>query len=75
MSEQMTVSAQLQAALDSRIIIEQAKGYLAHRRDTGVEEAFTLMRRYARSHQMRLTEIARQVLQGTADASLLRRDP
>jgi GAF domain-containing protein len=72
-SEHMTVSAQLQAALDSRIIIEQAKGFLAHRHGTGVEEAFTLMRRYARDHRMRLTEIARQVLQGTADASLLNR--
>ncbi|MFC7304885.1 GAF and ANTAR domain-containing protein [Streptomyces monticola] len=74
-SEQMTVTAQLQAALDSRVIIEQAKGYLANRRGTGVEEAFTLMRRHARDHQTRLTEIARQVLQGTADTSLLpRRD-
>ncbi|MFI6660361.1 ANTAR domain-containing protein [Streptomyces sp. NPDC050523] len=74
-SEQMTVTAQLQAALDSRVIIEQAKGYLANRRGIGVEEAFTLMRRHARDHRTRLTEIARQVLQGTADASLLpRRD-
>ncbi|ARX85273.1 transcriptional regulator [Streptomyces alboflavus] len=72
-SEQMTVTAQLQAALDSRVIIEQAKGYLANRRDIGVEEAFTLMRRHARDHQTRLTEIARQVLQGTADGSLLTR--
>ncbi|MEV8018836.1 GAF and ANTAR domain-containing protein [Streptomyces sp. NPDC086554] len=72
-SEQMTVTAQLQAALDSRVIIEQAKGYLANRRDTDVEEAFTLMRRYARDHRTRLTDIARQVLQGTADASLLTR--
>ncbi|MEV6547697.1 GAF and ANTAR domain-containing protein [Streptomyces sp. NPDC051597] len=72
-SEQMTVTAQLQAALDSRVIIEQAKGYLANRRGTGVEEAFILMRRYARDHQTRLTEIARQVLQGTADTSLLER--
>lgn len=74
-SEQMTVTAQLQAALDSRIIIEQAKGFLAHRRDMSVEEAFALMRRHARDHQVRLTEIARQILQGTADTSLLpRRD-
>ncbi|WP_055699232.1 MULTISPECIES: GAF and ANTAR domain-containing protein [Streptomyces] len=74
-SEQMTVTAQLQAALDSRVVIEQAKGYLANRRAIGVEEAFTLMRRHARDHQTRLTEIARQVLQGTADVSLLpRRD-
>ncbi|MGW2225507.1 GAF and ANTAR domain-containing protein [Streptomyces formicae] len=72
-SEQMTVTAQLQAALDSRVIIEQAKGYLANRRNIGVEEAFILMRRYARDHQTRLTEIARQVLQGTADGSLLTR--
>jgi GAF domain-containing protein len=72
-SEQTTVSAQLQAALDSRVIIEQAKGYLAHRRDIGVEEAFILMRHHSRAHRTRLTEIARQILQGTADASLLER--
>ncbi|MFF1381306.1 ANTAR domain-containing protein [Streptomyces sp. NPDC058308] len=72
-SEQMAVTAQLQTALDSRIIIEQAKGYLANRHDLDVEEAFTLMRRYARDHQTRLTEIARQVLQGTVDAALLTR--
>ncbi|MEU5953464.1 GAF and ANTAR domain-containing protein [Streptomyces sp. NPDC047525] len=70
-TEQMTVSAQLQYALDSRVIIEQAKGYLAHRRATGVEEAFHAMRGHARAHQMRLTEVARQVLQGNADPSLL----
>ncbi|MEV8015565.1 GAF and ANTAR domain-containing protein [Streptomyces sp. NPDC086554] len=70
-SEQMVVSAQLQSALDSRIVIEQAKGYLAHRRRTGVEEAFTVMRQYARSHNARLTDVARQVLEGTADPVLL----
>ncbi|MFZ3558461.1 ANTAR domain-containing protein [Streptomyces sp. BH055] len=36
----MAASAQVQAALDSRIVIEQAKGYLAHRLDTSVEDAF-----------------------------------
>ncbi|WP_425575103.1 ANTAR domain-containing protein [Streptomyces durmitorensis] len=72
-SEQMIVSAQLQAALDSRVTIEQAKGYLAHRRGTGVEEAFHAMRGYARSHQMRLTDVAIQVLRGKADAALLKR--
>ncbi|MEU4994809.1 GAF and ANTAR domain-containing protein [Streptomyces sp. NPDC021622] len=70
-SEQMVVTAQLQSALDSRIVIEQAKGYLAHRRRTGVEEAFTVLRQYARSHNARLTDIARQVLEGTADPVLL----
>ncbi|MEV1025004.1 GAF and ANTAR domain-containing protein [Streptomyces sp. NPDC050264] len=72
-SEQMTVNAQLQMALDSRIIIEQAKGYLAHRLDTDVEEAFVRLRGHARSSHLRLTELARQVLLGTVDPSILRR--
>jgi AmiR/NasT family two-component response regulator len=67
----MTVTAQLQAALDSRIIIEQAKGFLAHRRHCGVEEAFAVLRTHARHHGIRLTDLARQVLDGTAEASLL----
>ncbi len=70
-SEQMTLTAQLQAALDSRIVIEQAKGFLAHRRAISVTEAFTLMRRHARNHRMRLTELAQQVLDDTADPTLL----
>ncbi|WP_306324019.1 MULTISPECIES: GAF and ANTAR domain-containing protein [unclassified Streptomyces] len=72
-SEQMIMSAQLQAALDSRIVVEQAKGYLAHRLGTGVEDAFVLMRRHARTRHLRLTELARQVLRGTADPELLHR--
>ncbi|MFI8880675.1 GAF and ANTAR domain-containing protein [Streptomyces sp. NPDC055243] len=72
-SEQMTVAAQLQAAVTSRIVIEQAKGFLAHRRGTSVEEAFTVMRHYARDHRMRLTDLARQVLEESADPSLLDR--
>ncbi|MFI6878503.1 GAF and ANTAR domain-containing protein [Streptomyces sp. NPDC050400] len=73
-SEQMTVTAQLQAALNSRIVIEQAKGFLAHRRQAGVEEAFATMRSYARTHHARLTDIAHQVLDGTADPDLLGSD-
>ncbi|MBQ0854636.1 GAF and ANTAR domain-containing protein [Streptomyces sp. NPDC057621] len=72
-SEQLTVSAQLQSALDSRVVVEQAKGYLAHRLDTDVEEAFVHLRQYARSHHTRLTELARQVMQGTADPALFDR--
>ncbi|MBQ0854667.1 GAF and ANTAR domain-containing protein [Streptomyces sp. BH-SS-21] len=72
-AEQMNITAQLQAALDSRIIVEQAKGSLSQRRRVSVEEAFVLMRIHARDHQVRLTDIARQILDGTADASLLDR--
>ncbi|WP_394437231.1 GAF and ANTAR domain-containing protein [Streptomyces sp. SGAir0957] len=72
-NEQMTLNAQLQAALDARVIIEQAKGNLAHRLDIDAEEAFRVLRIHARRRQMRLTDLARQVLQGTADPTLLQR--
>jgi len=54
--------AQLQHALDSRVLLEQAKGMLAERLGVGVEEAFTLMRRAARSRRLRLHDAARAVL-------------
>ncbi|MEV4893227.1 GAF and ANTAR domain-containing protein [Nonomuraea sp. NPDC055795] len=69
--EQMSVIAQLQHALDSRIIIEQAKGYLAHLHDTGVDTAFTRIRTHARERGIKLTDVAREVLNNTAAASLL----
>ncbi|WP_438296733.1 GAF and ANTAR domain-containing protein [Streptomyces sp. HUAS TT7] len=69
--EQMTVIAQLQHALDSRTVIEQAKGYLAHRHHTSVEMAFARMRTHARNHGAKLTDVARQVLDGTAESGLL----
>ncbi|MFD9073848.1 ANTAR domain-containing protein [Streptomyces lasiicapitis] len=72
--EQMTVISQLQHALDSRFIIEQAKGYLAHRRHTTVDEAFTRMRGHARKGGFKLTDVARQVLNGTAATRLLDTD-
>ncbi|GCD39729.1 transcriptional regulator [Streptomyces chrestomyceticus JCM 4735] len=61
-------SGQLQAALDSRVIIEQAKGALAERQDRTPDEAFQVMRGYARAHQRKLTEVARQVLDGPAES-------
>jgi len=59
------VTEQLQNALNSRILIEQAKGILAERRHITVAEAFTLMRTYARNHNQRLTELATAVSDGT----------
>ena|SRR5436190_13858765 len=49
---------QLQTALESRIMIEQAKGILAERNRTTPEEAFEVMRREARSRRMKLHELA-----------------
>ncbi len=59
-----TVAAQLQAALDSRIVIEQAKGVIAERRGIDVGEAFALLRSVARSAGRRLSEVAADVVAG-----------
>lgn len=64
--------AQLQNALTSRIVIEQAKGILAERWQVRVDEAFTAMRSYARSHHARLDEVSRLVIDGDIDTEQLR---
>jgi GAF domain-containing protein len=67
---------QLQTALDSRVIIEQAKGVLAERHGIDPGEAFTLLRRYARNHNQQLTELAAAVIDGSTTATeLLRGTP
>ncbi len=66
-----TVLAQLQTALNSRILIEQAKGVLAERRGINPSEAFSFLRDYARNHQQRLTELAAAVVDGSTHATEL----
>ncbi|WP_410787206.1 ANTAR domain-containing protein [Kribbella sp. C-35] len=63
MARQEIVTEQLQTALDSRIVIEQAKGFLSHSLDIDVDEAFALMRSYARANNRRLTDVAKDVVQ------------
>ncbi|MCX4918129.1 GAF and ANTAR domain-containing protein [Streptomyces sp. NBC_00687] len=53
------LNEQLQNALNSRVLIEQAKGKLAERQGINMEDAFTALRRYARSHNRRLSDVAR----------------
>ncbi|WP_344092524.1 GAF and ANTAR domain-containing protein [Microbacterium deminutum] len=55
---------QLQRALDSRVIIEQAKGYLAQRESIDMDAAFTRLRAHARSTQSRLGVVAAEVIAG-----------
>jgi ANTAR domain len=53
---------QLQTALKSRVVIEQAKGILAERSSTTPEEAFDGMRREARSRRMKLHDLAAEIV-------------
>jgi GAF domain-containing protein len=53
---------QLQFALDSRVVIEQAKGVIAQKRDVDMDKAFELLRIHARSHGANLRDVARQVV-------------
>src|SRR5436853_7450214 len=55
-------NAQLQEALDSRIAIEQAKGVLAERLGLTPDEAFTFLRRAARTRRIRLHDLACDVV-------------
>ena len=56
------VAQQLQRALNSRIVIEQAKGMLAEMGDLGMARAFDALRRDARDNNLRLTEVAGQIV-------------
>lgn len=69
--ERDVVATQLQSALDTRILIEQAKGVLAVRAGIEVHEAFSVMRRHARSHGLSLTIVASAVVNGTFDTTSL----
>jgi GAF domain-containing protein len=64
--QQELLAGQLQVALNSRVMIEQAKGVLAERLGTTPDEAFVLLRRYARDHNHPLTQLADDVISGTA---------
>ncbi|MEV0445896.1 GAF and ANTAR domain-containing protein [Streptomyces spectabilis] len=61
---------QLQTALNSRIAIEQAKGYLGARLEISPDAAFTRLRAHARAHRTSLTRLCEQVVDGTADTEL-----
>jgi transcriptional regulator with GAF, ATPase, and Fis domain len=66
------LTEQLQTALTTRVVIEQAKGMLAaHSGTLTPEEAFTALRSYAHIHHERLSDLARKVINGTADVKAI----
>jgi transcriptional regulator with GAF, ATPase, and Fis domain len=71
LQDQVVLSEQLQTALHSRIVIEQAKGVLSARSGTSVAEAFRLMRSHARRTGEPLTAVAAAVIDGSLSAGSL----
>lgn len=63
--ESDVVRQQLQHALSSRVLIEQAKGVIAYVNEVHMGEAFTLIRDYARSNGIPLAEVAEQIVNRT----------
>lgn len=62
----------LQGALNSRIVIEQAKGMFAERHNIDVSQAFTTLRTHARTTGQTLAAVANQVIDGTFDISAIK---
>ncbi|WP_374008401.1 GAF and ANTAR domain-containing protein [Leifsonia sp. LS-T14] len=61
---------QLQHALDSRVIIEQAKGVIAHTQNVDMDTAFQLIRARARDTRTRLSEVARHIVEHPFDTGV-----
>jgi AmiR/NasT family two-component response regulator len=59
------LTEQLQGALNSRIVIEQAKGVVSRDHDVSVRVAFEALRTHARNNQIRLVDLAHDVVTGT----------
>lgn len=67
------LAEQLQTALSSRILLEQAKGVLAERTGLPMDQVFMVMREYARSRSRKLSEVAQQIIDGTIGTEVLSR--
>lgn len=63
--ESSKLASQLQRALDTRVVIEQAKGVLAERHGEPLPKAFERLRRHARGHNATVREVATQVIDGS----------
>lgn len=69
--EALALNDQLNHALNSRVTIEQAKGMLAERLNLEMDKAFAVLRLHARNHNLRLSEVAKDIVEGTLPASSL----
>jgi hypothetical protein len=69
--ESHILTSQLQSALNSRVMVEQAKGVLAERTDLPMDQTFDIIRAYARDHSEKIAHVAREIIDNELDP----RDP
>ena len=67
-TEAHALNEQLNGALNTRIVIEQAKGVVAERQGLDMEQAFATLRNHARNHNRRLADVATDVIAGSLPA-------
>jgi hypothetical protein len=70
-ADKTVINEQLQKALTSRVIIEQARGVLAQQGELDMAQAFAVLRRYARDNNLRVTDVAQAVTSRSLPAQLL----
>jgi GAF domain-containing protein len=66
-----SLNAQLNRALESRIVIEQAKGMISERTGVDMDAAFSRLRGHARNHNLLLADVARSIVDGSVPAGTL----
>jgi GAF domain-containing protein len=69
--EAKVLNEQLSRALNTRVVIEQAKGVLAERASLDMEQSFSRLRNHARSHNLRLVDISQGIIDGTLSTESL----
>ncbi|MEU0494873.1 GAF and ANTAR domain-containing protein [Mycobacterium sp. NPDC006124] len=75
LSRSELVNQQLQTALNTRVVIEQAKGVLAERAMIDMDRAFNLLRQHARRTNRRLADLAADVVAGASTHEIIGTQP
>lgn len=70
-ADKSLVNEQLQNALDSRVVLEQAKGVLSFSGDLDMSGAYAALRQYARDHNIKLTDLSRAVVNRLLPAAVV----
>jgi len=74
-AEAQAINDQLSHALNSRIVVEQAKGMVSQETGLDMEQSFNRLRGHARNHNLRLAELAGSIIEGRLLPADLDQDP